>query len=89
MNSEVLRGGWERELFGERKDDVAARVLRSQLVNLTLDWELAALALDARRYKASETVERENLRDSAIAYRKCIAELTGILSASSLLACKP
>jgi hypothetical protein len=86
MNSEVLRGGCE--LFPD-KDDFAARELRSQLMNLTLDWELTALELDARRYRASEQIERESLRDSAVAYRKCIAELTGILSGSSLLACKP
>lgn len=80
---------WRDWGFGEdRKHDVDLRVLRSRLVNLTLDWELAALTLDAQRYKASGPSERECLRDSAVAYRKCIAELTEILSGSSLLACK-
>jgi hypothetical protein len=89
----------ERDLLGEgvrngtsqadRKDGLEARVLRGQLVSLTLDWELAALALDAQRYRVPDCEERENLRDSAAAYRKCIAELTQVLAGSSLLACKP
>ena len=63
-------------------------VLRNKLINLTLDWELAALHLDAQRYRANGILERESLRDSALAYRKCIAELTEVLSANSLLACR-
>ena len=83
---------WGRE-FGftsqtHTPHDVEAQVLRSRLVNLTLDWELAALALDAQRYRTNTTLERESLRDSATAYRKCIAALTEVLSRSSLLACK-
>jgi hypothetical protein len=71
-----------------KKTDLEARVLRNKLINLTLDWELAALTLDAQRYKANETLERESLRDSAIAYRKCISELSEVLSGNPMLACK-
>src|SRR5262245_26760728 len=90
MNREGLRGELGREIYAgaEKKDNANARVLRNQLVNLTLDWELTALALDARRYRTACSDERESLRDSATTYRKCIAELTKVLSASSLLACK-
>jgi hypothetical protein len=86
MNGAALWG--DLATRGESGKDIEAKVLRSRLVNLTLDWELAALALDAKRYRASLS-ERESLRDSATAYRKCIAELTEVLSHSSLLACKP
>ncbi len=72
----------------ERKTDLETRVLRNRLVNLTLDWELAALTLDAQRYKANGPLEKESLRDSANTYRKCIAELSEILSASPVLAAK-
>jgi hypothetical protein len=68
------------------RDNLDVRVLRNQLINLTLDWELEALALDAQRYRAPGAVERENLRDSAIAYRKCIAKLTELLNSSTVLA---
>ena len=64
------------------------RVLRNQLINLTLDWELEALALDAQRYRARVAEEREHFRDSALAYRKCIAKLTELLNSSSILAYK-
>ena len=90
MNREVL---WEdcarAGVLANRPDNLDARVLRSQLVNLTLDWELAALALDAQRYRAGEFEERESLRNSANAFRKCIAELTEVLAGSTLLASKP
>lgn len=66
-------------------NEVEVSVLRSKLTNLTLDWELAALNLDARRFRTTNPAERESLRDSAQAYRKCVAELTEVLSASSLL----
>ena len=72
----------------ERKGDLEIRVLRNRLVNLTLDWELAALTLDAQRYKASGPMEKESLRDSANTYRKCIAELSEVLSGSPVLAGK-
>ena len=42
----------------DRSGDINTRVLRSKLVNLTLDWELAALTMDAQRYKAHEQIER-------------------------------
>jgi hypothetical protein len=71
-----------------QKNDLEARVLRNKLVNLTLDWELAALTLDAQRYKSHATMERESLRDSATTYRKCISELSEILTGSSILACR-
>lgn len=73
---------------GGKKYELETRVLRNKLVNLTLDWELAALTLDAQRYKSTGPLERESLRDSANTYRKCIAELGEILSNSSVLACK-
>jgi hypothetical protein len=90
MNSEVLRGE-ARGLVprDHERGGVEARVLRSQLVNLTLDWELTALALDAQRYRAADVLKRESLRESASAIRKCVAELTKVLSGSALLACKP
>ena len=72
----------------ERKNDLETKVLRNRLVNLTLDWELAALTLDAQRYKASGPLEKESLRDSANTYRKCVAELSDILSCSPVLAAK-
>ena len=72
----------------DRKGNLEIRVLRNRLVNLTLDWELAALTLDAQRYKASGPVEKESLRDSANTYRKCIAELSEVLSGSPVLAGK-
>jgi hypothetical protein len=64
----------------ERKTDIESRVLHSRLVNLTLDWELAALTMDVQRYKTNTQMERESLRDSANTYRKCVAELNEILA---------
>jgi|RhiMethySRZTD1v2_1073278.scaffolds.fasta_scaffold5145685_1 hypothetical protein len=61
--------------------------LRSRLVNLTLDWEVAAMTLDAQRYKTTTTLERESFRDSANIYRKCISEVTEILTAAPSLDC--
>ena len=68
----------------DRSGDINTRVLRSKLVNLTLDWELAALTMDAQRYKAHEQIERESLRDTANTYRKCVAELSEILANSTI-----
>ena len=68
----------------ERNGEISTRVLRSKLVNLTLDWELAALTMDAQRYKAHEQIERESLRDTANTYRKCVAELSEILANSTI-----
>jgi hypothetical protein len=84
-------GIWRDSRVGQgedRKNELETRVLRNRLVNLTLDWELAALTLDAQRYKASGPLEKESLRDSANTYRKCIAELSDILSGSPVLAAK-
>jgi hypothetical protein len=72
----------------ESKTDLEKCGLRNQLMSLTVDWELAALTLDAQRYKTNTAFERESLRDSANTYRKCISELSEILSASSMRACK-
>jgi hypothetical protein len=88
MNRGVLWGECQTVSPIKGPDDVEARVLRSRLVNLTLDWELKALSLDAQRYRTAALDERESLRDSANAYRKCLSELTAVLSASALLACK-
>ena len=68
----------------DRNGEINTRVLRSKLVNLTLDWELAALTMDAQRYKAHEQIERESLRDTANTYRKCVAELSEILANSTI-----
>ena len=68
----------------DRNGEINTRVLRSKLVNLTLDWELAALTMDAQRYKAHEQIERESLRDTANTYRKCVAELSEILAHSTI-----
>jgi hypothetical protein len=73
----------------DRQVEIEIRVLRSKLLNLTLDWELLALTMDAQRYKSHVTTERESLRDCANTYRKCVAELNGILASSSAAACKP
>jgi len=90
MNTGLLWGDVAAEPSkGTESNYVEARMLRSRLVNLTLDWELTALALDARRYRAVAAGERESLRDSATAYRKCISELTQLISAGSLIAQKP
>ena len=72
----------------ESKTDVEKSALRNNLISLTLDWELAALTLDAQRYKTNTAFERESLRDSANTYRKCISELSEILSANLIMACK-
>ena len=72
----------------DRRSEVESRVLRSKLVNLTLDWELTALTMDAQRYKTNAQMERESLRDSANTYRKCVAELNAIISHNSAPACK-
>jgi len=72
----------------ESKRELHQRVLRNKLLNLTLDWELAALTLDSQRYKAAACTERESLRDTANTYRKCVSELTEILSGSSMIACE-
>lgn len=72
----------------EKAGEIESRVLRSRLVNLTLDWELAALTLDAQRYKSSAQIERESLRESANTYRKCIAELNDIIAHNPANACK-
>jgi hypothetical protein len=68
----------------DRNGEMNTRVLRSKLVNLTLDWELAALTMDAQRYKTHEQIERESLRDTANTYRKCVAELSEILAHSTV-----
>ena len=62
-----------------QKVEMHSRVLRNKLINLTLDWELAALTLDAHRYKSQTTMERDTFRDSANIYRKCISEVTELL----------
>ena len=63
----------------EAKSDMELRVLRNRLLDLTLNWELEALSLDAQRYRAERMEERENLRESALAYRKCVHKLTALL----------
>ena len=69
---------------GACSGEMNTRALRSKLVNLTLDWELAALTMDAERYKSHVQIERESLRDTANTYRKCVAELTEILANSTI-----
>jgi hypothetical protein len=71
-------------LPNDRRGEIEARVLRSKLVNLTLDWELTALTIDTQRYKTQEQIERESLRDTANTYRKCVAELSEILANSTI-----
>jgi len=70
---------------GHNSQELFKGLLRSKLVNLTLDWEVAAMTLDTERYKSQTTVERESLRDSATIYRKCISEVTEILTACPAL----
>jgi hypothetical protein len=72
----------------ERSFEIESRVLRSRLVNLTLDWELAALTMDAQRYKSHAQLERESLRDTANTYRKCVAELSEIIASAAVPSCK-
>jgi hypothetical protein len=68
---------------GHDRKDVQKGVLRNKLVNLTLDWEFAAMTLDSQRYKSQTPLERESLRDSANIYRKCISEVTEVLIAAT------
>lgn len=68
----------------ERKTELEAGALRKKLINLTLDWELAALTLDDQGYKTDTCSDSESLRASAVVYRKCIAELTEILAGASV-----
>jgi hypothetical protein len=65
-----------------------AKLLQNKLVSLALDWEVAALTLDAQRYKAHAATERESLRETANTYRKCVSELSEIISACSAFACR-
>jgi len=67
----------------DKRCEIENRVLRSKLVNLILDWELAALTMDAQRYKSHAQMERESLRDAANTYRKCVAELNEIIANSA------
>ena len=78
MDTDILLAGHEK------KSDIETRVLRSRLVNLSLDWELAALTMDAQRYKSHTQIDRESLRDTANTYRKCVAELSEILAHSTI-----
>ena len=71
------------------RTDCQDEALRHKLRSLTLDWEAAALTLDAQRYKTQTTVERESLRDTATTYRKCISEVTELLAAAPNLDCVP
>ena len=68
----------------ERKAELETGALQKKLVNLALDWELAALTLDDQGYSAEACLDGESLRASAVVYRKCIAELTEILAGSSV-----
>lgn len=68
----------------ERKAELEAGALRKKLINLTLDWELAALTLDGHGYKTETCSERESLRERAVVYRKCITELSEILAGASV-----
>ena len=68
----------------ERKAELETGALRKKLVNLALDWELAALTLDGQGYKPETCSDGESLRASAVVYRKCIAELTEALSGASV-----
>jgi hypothetical protein len=72
----------------DKRSEIENRVLRSKLVNLILDWELAALTMDAQRYKSHAQMERESLRDAANTYRKCVAELNEIIAHSPAQAAK-
>jgi hypothetical protein len=54
--------------------------LRTKLVKLALDWELKALDLDAARYRTPGPTERENLRETALTYRRCIADLSSLMN---------
>lgn len=66
----------------ERKAELETGALQKRLVNLALDWEMAASTLDGQGYEpASDT---ESLRASAVVYRKCIAELSEILAGASV-----
>ena len=67
--------------------DVGIRILRNKLLNITLDWELTALTIDARRYKTISQTERESLRHSANTYRRCVAELNKILTSTASATC--
>jgi len=81
--------GWTDELPVNNRisPEMHSRLLRERLVTLALNWEAAALTLDAERYKSQTTLERESLGDSANTYRKCIAEVKELLASAPLLDC--
>jgi hypothetical protein len=68
--------------FGMHEDNalLTDMSLRAQLLKLALDWELKALGLDNLRYRTDRSLERENLREKALAYRSCIADLSTIMN---------
>ncbi|MGZ8919852.1 MAG: hypothetical protein ACXW3L_02590 [Limisphaerales bacterium] len=72
----------------ETEGDIETRVQRSRLINLTLDWELRALTMDAQRYKSLDQTERESLKDMANTYRNCVSELSVVLAHITVPACK-
>ena len=70
-----------REPVMEKEDAILTEMfLRTKLVKLALDWELKALDLDAARYRTNGPTERESLRETALTYRKCIADLSTIMN---------
>lgn len=78
----------ERLVRDDGAGGLDARTIRNRLVNLKLEWEVAALTLDTQRYLAHDEKERESLRCSANTYRKCVAELSIIIASTSAAACK-
>jgi hypothetical protein len=80
--------GWTETIdSGSDHRDELKIALRNRLANLTRDWEEAAMTLEAERFKSQTTLERESLRESATVYRKCISEVTEILTAAPNLNC--
>ena len=71
-----------RAQTAEEDSELEAGALKRKLLNLTLNWEMAALTLDDHEYQTGAPAERESLRERAMVYRKCISELSEVLAGS-------
>jgi hypothetical protein len=76
--ADVLSERLEEQQRLEREN----RMLRSRLKNLTLSWELKALAFEAQEH-TKLNAENVILKERVSVYRKCISEVTEILELNS------
>ena len=82
MDRRGFPGGCTEGAGRERDSELEAGGLKRKLLNLTLNWEMAALTLDDHEYQTGAPAERESLRERAMVYRKCISELSEVLAGS-------